>query len=108
MPALSIADVQSKLEHKFDLRPRNSKDVYFELWVDGKKLVFTKTSHKGSSKGEIGANRQSEMARQLGMPSGHWFYGAISCTKTKREYYEYLARNNPEDAEAIRALLDAS
>ena len=101
MGSLSIQETQSQLEHKFGFTRRESKDTMFELWVAGKKVASTKTSHKGSNKGEIGPKRQSEMADQTNMPSGYCFFEGVKCRYSKRKYFEHLATVHPDHATAI-------
>ena len=105
MGALSIRETGTKLEYKFGFTRRDSRDTMFELWIAGKKVALTKTSHEGSGKGEIGDTLQAMMAKQTNMPSRKCFYDGIKCTYSKRQYYEHLATVHPDHKDAILAVI---
>lgn len=79
-------DVSSALERK-GFKRRESKDAYFELWVDGKKTpIFTKMSQ---GEREIHDGLLGAMARQLRLRKTQ-FDDLVECPLSMEDYVGIL------------------
>jgi predicted RNA binding protein YcfA (HicA-like mRNA interferase family) len=91
-------EVESVLERKGFVRFDKGDHRFFHFFVDGQKVVRTKTSH-GKKTTDLGDNLIASMSKQCRLTKKQ-FFELIDCSMSREQYEKTLRSNDVTDGES--------
>jgi hypothetical protein len=82
-----------KINKKFEIKRRESKHIYYEIWYNGKKIKETYHSY-GSLGKEIPDSILQKIKRQLNLNNIKQLYDLRDCQMEVEEYFNLLKQKN--------------
>jgi hypothetical protein len=85
--------VIGKIKEKFEIKEREGKHTFYEIWYRGIKIGETYHSHSSSGK-EISDDILQKIKRQLYLDHLKQLYDLRDCPMTAEDYLDLLKRKN--------------